>query len=131
MSAIPWSGNLLTLYRPVSEEATVARRQVTLLEDDVTGGEASETVRFNLDGVDYEIDLNKKNAKKLRDLFSLYVGNARRVGGRRRVTGRTGRAGYSYDPKAVRAWAAANQVEMPPRGRIPADIIEQYRSAGH
>jgi hypothetical protein len=109
----------------------VARRQITLLEDDVTGGEASETVRFNLDGVDYEIDLNKKNAKKLRDALSLYVGHARRVSGRRRVTGRTGWGDYSYDPKAVRAWAAANRVEIPPRGRIPARIVEQYRSAGN
>jgi hypothetical protein len=109
----------------------VARRQITLLEDDVTGGEASETVRFNLDGVAYEIDLNKKNAKKLRDALSLYVGHARRVGGRRSGTGRTSRGGYSYDPKAVRAWAAANRVEIPPRGRIPARIVEQYRSAGN
>jgi hypothetical protein len=109
----------------------VARRQITLLEDDVTGGEASETVRFNLDGVDYEIDLNKKNAKKLRDALSLYVGHARRVSGRRRATGRTGHGDYSYDPKAVRAWAAANRVEIPPRGRIPAGVVEQYRSAGN
>jgi Lsr2 len=109
----------------------VARRQVTLLEDDVAGGEASETVRFNLDGVDYEIDLNKKNAKKLRDVLSIYVGHARRVGGRRRVTGRTGADGYSYDPKAVRVWAASNKIDTPPRGRIPARIVEQYRSAGN
>jgi hypothetical protein len=109
----------------------VARRQVTLLEDDISGGEASETVRFNLDGADYEIDLSEKNAKKLRDVLSPYVGHARRVGARRRGTGRAGRRSHSYDPKAVRAWAAANQVEMPPRGRIPAGIVEQYRSAGN
>jgi len=38
-----------------------------VLEDDLDGSEADETVTFALDGVSYEIDLNAKNAAALRD----------------------------------------------------------------
>jgi hypothetical protein len=33
-----------------------------VLEDDLDGGPADETVRFGLGGAEYEIDLSKKNA---------------------------------------------------------------------
>ena len=38
-----------------------------VLEDDIDGSDATETVAFGLDGTSYEIDLNDKNAAKLRD----------------------------------------------------------------
>ena len=41
----------------------MARRTVVMLTDDLDGSEATETVRFGLDGRDYEVDLSKKNAK--------------------------------------------------------------------
>jgi hypothetical protein len=34
------------------------RMQVLLLIDDLDGGEAADTVRFSLDGTEYEIDLS-------------------------------------------------------------------------
>jgi hypothetical protein len=34
--------------------------------DDIDGSEAEETIKFDLDGKTYEIDLNKKNAAALR-----------------------------------------------------------------
>ncbi len=40
--------------------------QVTLV-DDLDGSSADETLTFGLDGVVYEIDLSKSNAKKFRD----------------------------------------------------------------
>jgi hypothetical protein len=33
------------------------------------------------------------------------------------------------DAKAIRAWAAANGVECPTRGKVPAAIVEAYRAA--
>jgi hypothetical protein len=36
----------------------VAQKITTLFIDDIDGGEADGTVRFALDGTDYEIDLN-------------------------------------------------------------------------
>ena len=41
----------------------MATKITVALEDDLDGGPASETVRFGLGGVQYEIDLNKKNAQ--------------------------------------------------------------------
>ena len=38
------------------------------LEDDLDGGPAAETLRFAFGGTEYEIDLSKKNADKLRAL---------------------------------------------------------------
>ncbi|WP_019873789.1 histone-like nucleoid-structuring protein Lsr2 [Sporichthya polymorpha] len=57
----------------------MARKKVKALEDDLTGGPADETVRFSLDGIDYEIDLSAKNAERLRSDLDMYVAAARRV----------------------------------------------------
>ena len=42
----------------------MAQRVQIVLEDDLDGGVAAETVTFGLDGVNYEIDLSDKNAGK-------------------------------------------------------------------
>jgi len=107
----------------------MAQKTIVHLTDDVDGGEATETVHFGLDGVPYEIDLNDDNAAKLRAALVLYLKNARKVGGAARSRGKAPASGY--DPKAVRAWAASNRVELPARGRIPALVLEQYRAAGN
>jgi hypothetical protein len=56
-----------------------------------------------------------------------WVSKARKTGGGRRKTRRDG-AGKA-DLKAVRAWAAANNVELSKRGRIPQSVLEQYHKA--
>lgn len=33
------------------------------------------------------------------------------------------------EAKAVRAWAAKEGIEVPARGKLPADLVEQYRAA--
>jgi hypothetical protein len=43
--------------------STMATRIVTELHDDIDGSDATQTVRFALDGVEYEIDLSDRNAK--------------------------------------------------------------------
>jgi hypothetical protein len=107
----------------------VSSRTIVLLEDDVDGGEAAETVEFALDGTSYAIDLSEANAKKLRDALDNYVSKARKTGGGRRRT-RTDGAG-KVDLKAVRAWAASNKIELSKRGRIPRDVLDQYHAAGN
>jgi hypothetical protein len=44
----------------------MAQKVTVTLEDDLDGGPAAETVRFGLDGAEYEIDLSKKNAAAFR-----------------------------------------------------------------
>ena len=113
----------------------MARRTVTTLTDDLDGGEASETVTFGLDGQTYEIDLSAENSSKFRSALAHYVASGRKVPGRRSSAKAEPRASKSeftaVDTAAVRAWAAANDIELSARGRIAARIIEQYRAAGN
>ncbi|MCI2240237.1 Lsr2 family protein [Paenibacillus sp. TRM 82003] len=117
----------------------MAQRTTVVLTDDVDGGEASETVRFGVEGDHYEIDLNTENAEKLRRALSLYVEHGRRVGGRRSSSAPAGSAaggsaasrsaGDGVDGAAVRAWARENGIEVSDRGRIKSEVVEQYRRA--
>lgn len=108
---------------------------MTTLVDDIDGGKAEETVSFAVDGIHYEIDLGKKNAAKLRDLLQDYAGygrsvrsnGARRGGGPRKPSATF----HEVDTKAVRAWAASHGIQVSARGRISADVLEQYRAAGN
>lgn len=111
----------------------MAQKITVLLTDDIDGGEASQTVRFGLDGASYELDLSDANAASLRDALAPYVTAGRRTGSQARRQARPqGRVtSTDYDPKAVRAWAASHKVEVPVRGRIPSAVIEQYRAAGN
>jgi len=107
----------------------MAQKTVVILEDDLDGGKAEETVTFSLDGVSYEIDLSGKNASKLRDAFAPYVGAGRRVGGRA-ARGRGRAAGRGPNETAeIRAWAKKKGLDVSERGRIPASIVEAYRTA--
>jgi len=47
-----------------------------VLEDDLTGGPAEQTIRFAFDGTDYEIDLNAKNAATFGKQLAPYCGRA-------------------------------------------------------
>jgi hypothetical protein len=111
----------------------MAQRVNVILVDDLDGSDAVETVSFALDGVDYEIDLNDQHAGDLRNALSLYVGHARRTGGRRRKSGSSGssRAASSDGPSAadIRTWARENGWEVPERGRVSAEVREAYAAA--
>jgi len=113
----------------------MAQEVIYTLTDDLDGSPAEETVTFALDGTSYEIDLNSKNAAALRKAIDKFVAGARKMtrptgAGRGRPRGaRSPRRGEA-DPKAVRAWAHEHGIPISSRGRIPAEIIEQYRSAG-
>ena len=99
------------------------------LTDDVDGKPAVETVRFGLDGRDYEIDLSEKNARALRKDLQPWTAAARRTP--RSKTGGTTRVETGVDSAAVRAWAASNGIELSARGRLPRHVLDQYRAAGN
>jgi len=108
----------------------MAQKTMVVLEDDIEGGEADETVRFSLDGVSYEIDLSDKNAAKLRDDFAKYTGQGRRLGGRSARGRGAGNRGAGRNRSAqVRDWARSQGLKVSDRGRIPADILNQYEAA--
>ncbi len=109
----------------------MAQKIQTLFIDDLDGSAAEGTVRFGLDGTEYEIDLNAGHAKELRDALALcqarYVDAARRVAS----SARRGRRGSAGDLNAVevREWAKAQGIEVKDRGRVPADLVVKFRAA--
>jgi hypothetical protein len=104
----------------------MARKVIVELADDIDGSEASQTVRFAVGGVEYEIDLSDANAAAFDKAFSPFVAHARRVS-HQRSAGRAGGTPDGIDPRAVRVWAAQRGITLGPRGRIPLAIVEQYR----
>jgi hypothetical protein len=106
----------------------MASRTIVLLEDDVDGSTANETIEFGIDGTTYAIDLSDSNAKKLRGALDGYISKARKVSGKRSTSRK---ASSAVDLKAVRVWAASNGIELASRGRVPASVLERYRSAGN
>lgn len=114
---------------------------VTMTDDLDPKTEATQTVSFSLDGRSYEIDLNDKNAKKLRDFLDKYVEAGRKVnnykanGSRRAsrdVNGKVVNPSITRvgpGPATVRAWAKSNGYDVPDRGRIPAKVVEAFEAA--
>lgn len=103
----------------------MAQRVQVILIDDIDGGDATETVNFALDNVQYEIDLSAQNAAQLRQDLDTWVNAGRRVSSRR---GSAARA-RSNDSAKVRAWAKDNGYDVSERGRISAEIREAYAQA--
>lgn len=107
----------------------MAQRIQTLFVDDIDGSEAEGTVRFGLDGAEYEIDLSVTHSEELHNALAPFAAHARKVGGTRRVA-RGGRRNVSaIDTHKVREWAREQGIEIKERGRVPANIVEKYREA--
>lgn len=109
----------------------MAQKIQTLLIDDIDGGEAEGTIRFALDGLEYEIDLSAAHSAELRKSLEKYLAHARKVRG---TTGRTARGanrrGSSpLDTTAVRSWAREQGIDIKERGRVPASVVAQYKAA--
>jgi hypothetical protein len=105
-----------------------------MLIDDLDGGRATETVAFALEGSNYEIDLSKRNADKLRRALRPYLESGRRIKrgpqsrtakGARRSTGHS----EDYDRAEVRAWAKSHRIKVAPRGRISNDVVDRWRQS--
>jgi hypothetical protein len=114
------------------EEKAVAQKVEVLLVDDLDGGKADETVSLGLDGTQYEIDLSKENAAKLRETLAPYIGSARKTGGRRaKSTSRKSNQAAPGQPSTheVREWAKTNGYEVNERGRIPAAVLVKFQEA--
>lgn len=122
----------------------MAQRVQVVLEDDVDGSVADETVEFHLDGSGYEIDLTEAHAAELRDALAGWVSHARRVGGRsggsrtKAAAKSTTSAGAVGKPAAtdkeqlaaMREWGQANGFKVSARGRVSATVRDAFQAAG-
>ncbi|QOW64773.1 histone-like nucleoid-structuring protein Lsr2 [Rothia terrae] len=105
----------------------MAQKVKIVLEDDLFGGSAEETVRFGLDGKRYEMDLSAENATKLREALRPFANKARRFQTEKRSTPKQ-RVTSQPDgetPK-IRAWAQENGYTISARGRVHQHIKDAY-----
>ena len=109
----------------------MAQKIQTLFIDDLDGSEAEGTVRFGLDGTEYEIDLNAEHAQALRDALARYVQAARsaRGGARQPARGRRRASASGVDSTEVREWAKAQGIDVKDRGRVPAELVVKFKAA--
>jgi hypothetical protein len=108
----------------------VAQKIQSLVIDDLDGSAAGGTVRFGLDGTEYEIDLNDEHARELREALARY---ARRAAGQRRcppasadrAAGPGGRADHHRGPRV----GQSPGIEVKDRGRVPAELVVKFQAA--
>jgi hypothetical protein len=106
----------------------MAQKVTVVLEDDLSGGPAEQTVRFAFEGIDYEIDLSANNAAAFGKQLAPYLEHARRAG--RAQSRRPGRTAAGRQRSGdIRAWAKEQGLAVSERGRIPASVLEQYQAA--
>jgi hypothetical protein len=100
-----------------------------VVTDDVDGSEGAETVTFGVDGTTYEIDLGGRNRAKLAAAMAPYIGAARKVSLRRPRVGAGRQPAGRVDRAEIRAWAKDQGLQVSERGRISAEIMQQYEAA--
>ncbi|MUN64657.1 Lsr2 family protein [Kocuria sediminis] len=100
-----------------------------ILEDDLEGGPADETVQFSLDGRQYEIDLSTANAEKLREALRPYAAAGRRAQSKPTRTTTSPSSGGNPETAKIRAWAKDNGYKVSDRGRIHQSVKDAYYAA--
>jgi hypothetical protein len=116
----------------------MAQKLVKLFVDDLDGSEAIETIRFGLDGANYDIDLSAANAQEMRDAMRPFVEHARRVARSQSARSNGSRSGaapsvsasqHRSDLAAAREWLRSHGETVSDKGRIAAAQLEKYRTA--
>jgi hypothetical protein len=115
----------------------MAKATVEVLVDDLDGSEAAETVRIGWNGAWRELELSNKNLASLSKALDKYWNAARPVSAdgkpsrpsRPRTTTSSRSRKAKRDPKIIRKWATENDIAVPARGRIPADVERQFNEA--
>lgn len=107
----------------------MARRIQVVLEDDINGGTADETITFGLDGVNYEIDLSSRNADRLRSALAPYIEAGRKTASGKKRTSSPQRGSSANRDAEIREWAQANGIAVNSRGRVSADVVAKFEAA--
>lgn len=109
----------------------MAQKVLVLMSDDLDPDqEATDTIRFGIDGQQMEIDLSEQHINEMRELFAKYIGAGRKVGGGSRASARSSSTTHERTdvPKQVRAWAESNGVTLSTRGRIAAPVLAAFEA---
>jgi Lsr2 len=107
----------------------MAQKMHTVFIDDLDGSEAQTTVRFGLDGTDYEIDLNSAHAQEFGDAIAKYTGAGRKVSSATRASRGPRRDSSAPSPAVVREWAKDQGIDVRDRGRVPSELVIRFQEA--
>lgn len=119
----------------------MAERVTVELVDDLDGSAADETIHFTWEGKPLVIDVNKKNADKLRKAIEPFATAARpdetvpTAASRRRAataqsSDKRSRSRSEAPTSTIRAWARENNIDVPDRGRLKPDVLMAWEAAG-
>lgn len=92
---------------------------------DLDENEAAGTTRLAVDNRHYRLDLCEEHANHLAGTLAPFLDVATRDTGNGQPKPRASRNGQA---KQIRQWARDNGIQIPDRGRIPADIVQQYQA---
>lgn len=98
------------------------------------GAAGVRTVRFGLDGVEWEVDLSEADAARLREVLGRYVPFARRMAPEVEPPVNVApptplRSLDAAELRAVRAWARSSGFSVSDHGRVPAAVLDAYERA--
>lgn len=109
----------------------MAEETITRLIDDIDGDEATHKVLLGLNGEWRALDLNDGNHDELMksvERFWQAAQPVRATPAQRRPSKARGTADRGYDLAMLREWAADKKVEVPARGRISGQTVEQFQA---
>ena len=110
----------------------MAKKTVIKVVDDLDGAELDEyeTVKWSLDGKNYEFDTSPEHAEEFRNHVATYVAASRSASrAPQRRNAATPAARPAANTRVIRQWANENGFTVSDRGRIPADVIAAYEAA--
>ena len=114
----------------------MATRTAVVLEDDLDGGRADQTLEFGLDGTEYVIDLSAKNAARFGQQLAPFIEHARKADAgsaagppvRHRLVSAAAASGRGRKTRASRsATAAASRRALPGSTTPPTDNRQRHQ----
>lgn len=104
--------------------------KIIKLVDDLDGESAAEmTLKFGLDGRDYEIDLNDTNYENYRAMLELLSAHGRVVEtivAKKRTLSTGKKTGTIGKTQEMREWLRSQGHQVSDRGRVPQNLVELW-----
>jgi hypothetical protein len=108
----------------------MVQKYVMIRADDISGEERDvELVEFSYRGQTFSVDLGPKNRRKFEKALEPFIDAAKASSTVRAIRSSTRVAKKPDGPTVasqIRQWAAAHNIDVPPRGRIPKSVVSQY-----
>jgi hypothetical protein len=105
----------------------MARTVSILITSDLSSKQPADTVEFAFDGRNYTVDLTESEKAEFAAVLEPYVAVAYIKTGRN--TTRPARTQVAAASGTIRAWASAQGLDVPAKGRLPKAVVEQYEAA--